>query len=370
MADVKKKVEVEIEVKDKDLKKLDRGFRKFSITLIGVIFFMRLLQRVFMGLFSPVLEVFGVFELFNIMLISLFLPIMEAIFPILLKVVTWFINLSDETKKNIGMFLLILLGATALITIFAVLIRGVATMIDLFAQLVQAGGAAAGWIGAIGVGLATLFAGFLAGGVITDFINDKLLPSIEKLLDKLGLDIDLETIFTGIKDEITDLLGELGISKDDIDDWVEDVKTFMKDMKDKFSLYFSIAVLFVQGLSASFDQLALDITDFIEDSKPLIEFLTKIAEKVKKITENIGFKNTRQLFKAGFSAASTIGGLASPNPFNSEKQDLMQELLKRFERPPLSINIVGNGDEYIIDKIQQWFNGNQSQEISSQVATG
>jgi len=74
----------------------------FKMELLGTFFFGKMLQDTFFGLLKPIMETFGVFELFSTMLQVLFLPIMESLFPIMLKVMMWFMDLDPSTQKMIG----------------------------------------------------------------------------------------------------------------------------------------------------------------------------------------------------------------------------------------------------------------------------
>ena len=93
----------------KTFRTLTHGMRGFRMEALGVMFFGMMMQRMFMGLLQPVMEAFGVFDLFRIMLLTLFLPVMEMIFPFLLTMMEWFMNLPEPVKKMIGIF--VVLGA-------------------------------------------------------------------------------------------------------------------------------------------------------------------------------------------------------------------------------------------------------------------
>jgi len=117
------------------VRQLTQGMRGFRMKLLGVMFFGLLVQRLFTGFLRPIGEAFGVFELFRIMLQVLFLPIMEKLFPVLLKVFEVMVDLPEPVK------LVTILGA-----IFGTL---------LFV------------VGSVGLGIGALIATFpgLAGGI-------------------------------------------------------------------------------------------------------------------------------------------------------------------------------------------------------------
>jgi hypothetical protein len=85
------------------------GMRGFRMEMLGVMFFGMALQRFFTGLLRPALEVFSVFELISTTLRIVFLPIVAEIFPFLLGMMEFFMNLPDPVKEVIGV--LTILGA-------------------------------------------------------------------------------------------------------------------------------------------------------------------------------------------------------------------------------------------------------------------
>ncbi len=135
---------------------LTHGLRGFRMEMLGVMFFGLMLQQTFLGFLQPVMEAYGVFDLFNVMLLTVFLPIMDLLFPVLLKVMEYFMNLPESTKLLIGV--MVVLGAifgTILFTIgsFALgigsLIQGFALLGPAFAGTGALAGLAAIPLGAI-----------------------------------------------------------------------------------------------------------------------------------------------------------------------------------------------------------------------------
>ncbi len=134
---------------------MTHGMRGFRMEALGVMFFGMMMQRMFMGLLQPVMEAFGVFDLFRVMLLTLFLPAMEMIFPFLLSLMEWFIDLPEPVKKAIGIF--VVLGAIfgTIIMVLGQFALGIGSLIQFFPIL---GGA----IESVGGILAGISATFLA----------------------------------------------------------------------------------------------------------------------------------------------------------------------------------------------------------------
>lgn len=124
------------------MRKLTHGMRGFRMEALGVMFFGMSLQRMFAGLLKPVSEAFGVFDLFRLMLLVLFLPVMEMLFPILLAIMEWFMNLSPGVKKAIGIFVLLGLVFGTILMIVGTFILGLGSLILMWPLISAAAGAA------------------------------------------------------------------------------------------------------------------------------------------------------------------------------------------------------------------------------------
>jgi len=111
------------------IRRLTHGMKGFRMEMLGVMFFGMMLRNMFMQLLNPVMEAFGVFDLFREMLLMLFLPIMEAIFPLMLQVIEWFINLPDPIKKVIGVLTLVMIAFGAVLQVIGSLGLGIGSLI-------------------------------------------------------------------------------------------------------------------------------------------------------------------------------------------------------------------------------------------------
>jgi len=134
------------------------GLRGFRMEMLGVMFFGMNMQKMFMGFTKPVMESYGVFELFRDMLLLTFLPTMEELFPSFLKLFEHMINLDESTKKSIGTFTVLAIILSTLIMYFGVFSLGIGSMIQVVPLLVSAfSGLFSGLIKLVG-GLSSFFA--------------------------------------------------------------------------------------------------------------------------------------------------------------------------------------------------------------------
>ena len=92
------------------VEKTKQSMKGLTMQMLSTMFFGMLLQGVFMGLMSPVMQAFGVFELINRTLLSLFAPIMTDLMPLLINFSSWFIGLPEPVKKALGGIVLFIGG--------------------------------------------------------------------------------------------------------------------------------------------------------------------------------------------------------------------------------------------------------------------
>jgi len=78
----------------------------FKMQFLGIMFAGLGLQKLFMGLLSPALELSGIFDIITTILQLFFLPIALALIDPLLALMDLFLNMSDETKLWIGKLVL------------------------------------------------------------------------------------------------------------------------------------------------------------------------------------------------------------------------------------------------------------------------
>ena len=184
---------------------LTHGTRGFKMELLSVMFFGMAIQRAFSRLLRPVMETYGVFELFSNVLKIVYLPIMEKIYPIILKVALYFMNLNKSIKLVIGvitilgfvlgtsLFLIgmVGLGIGGLIMTFGawsiVIKRGIGGLLRLLPTLLMTTGAMTGMVPV------TLAA---AGGInLVSAASNKAIPSLGGVTTAAG---SATTAFSGL----------------------------------------------------------------------------------------------------------------------------------------------------------------------------
>ena len=107
------------------LRMVTAGLRGFRMEMLGVMFGAGMLGHAMLGLFQPATEAFGIFDLFGTTLQVVFLPVMELLFPILLGIMDFFMNLSPSIQLAIGIFT----GLVAVIMIVAGVIASIALFV-------------------------------------------------------------------------------------------------------------------------------------------------------------------------------------------------------------------------------------------------
>jgi hypothetical protein len=131
-------------------------FRKFSMELLGVLFFGMAVAQVFQAMLTPALQAVGLFDLFGQTLQILFLPIALVLLDAFLPIMQFFMDLPEPLQMVIGGFAIfgLILGKLAfLVGVFGL---GLEALVTLF----SAGGVLAGvgpWFTALWASIAGAF---------------------------------------------------------------------------------------------------------------------------------------------------------------------------------------------------------------------
>ena len=272
------------------LRRATHGMRGFKMEMLGVMFFGMGIQRFFTGLLTPALKMAGIFDLLNVILGVVFLPIVLALLDPLLKVADFLFNMSDKTKLLIGKIVLwgaVIGGALFIIGMFAL---GIGSLIIAFGSLLgiveklipgKLGEVAAAFLG---INVAMLGGTFVIGiwNAIKSAVSgvwDRLKesPAIQGLLDKLGISMEAlsnpwDTIKKEIKDTFDELVKQLGI-----EDEIQDFKDSFLDIKETF---LGIAEA-IEGID--FKEMADSIKTLTDELIPLIPPLTDLVTLLLKI---------------------------------------------------------------------------------------
>jgi hypothetical protein len=139
----------------KQLNAIQAASKKLLMPMLGVMFFGMAMRSMFIQLFNPVMEAFGVFDLFQAMLLVLFLPVMEMIFPYLLKFAEFFMNLPEPVQKVIGILAIVGIVLGTILTVGGAIAIAVMAMVAALTALGTTATAA-------GAFLSAMFAPFIA----------------------------------------------------------------------------------------------------------------------------------------------------------------------------------------------------------------
>lgn len=139
------------------IRMLTHGMRGFRMEMLGVMFFGMGVMKFFQGLLQPAGKLVGLFELINIALGLVFLPIMSMILEVLLPFLLWLINLPEGVKLAIGAFVVFGAILGTLLFLFGMFALGIGSLIQAFGFLF--GGIAVG--GSTLTAIQGLFLGFL-----------------------------------------------------------------------------------------------------------------------------------------------------------------------------------------------------------------
>lgn len=172
--------------------------RKYRMEILGVIFFSMYLQNVFKGWLQPAMEAFGMFELFSNMLLVVFLPIIEQIFPYFEGFITYMMDLEDSSKKLIGTFAVFGLVLSTIVLWIAKFAIGLGVIGDMIG-IGGISGAFKGFFSIVSRGFAAILGiGALTLAIITAIIIGAVLAWRENFL---GFKTWFGLIWEGIKNQ-------------------------------------------------------------------------------------------------------------------------------------------------------------------------
>ena len=118
------------------LRMFTHGLRGFRMEALGVMFFGMMLAKTFQSLLNPALEAYGVMELWKTMLLVVFMPIVDEIFPILLKLMEYFMNQPEPIKKMIGVLAVLGYIFSQLLFVVGAFILGIGSLIFFWGPLI------------------------------------------------------------------------------------------------------------------------------------------------------------------------------------------------------------------------------------------
>lgn len=118
---------------------------RFKMELLGIMFFGMAMAGMFMGILQPALDAFGVFDIFSMMLLMLFLPTGEKVSDGLLDLMDSLDKLSPSMKELIGNTALAGVGLGAFLLAVSQLGLGVDSLIKTYKALIGWNAAIVAW---------------------------------------------------------------------------------------------------------------------------------------------------------------------------------------------------------------------------------
>lgn len=302
----------------KVVKSMSMSLRALKLNLLGAIFFGQRMVNVFMNLLRPALDAFGIFELFSTMLMVIFLPVIQAIFPYLLKIFEFFIGLPEPVKVAIGAIALIGLVLGALVVTMGMVIYGlsmiggaITTVSGLFVGFFEVVPGVSALFSAFGAAIVGIFAAIVV--VVMGFYI-AFRDNIGRIRDWFML------IFEGLKNFfigwikiivgygmllwylITGQWGKLGEAWDKI--WEGIKQAFLGTVQWLIGIAATLGLGIWTGIMWAIDEI-------IAGFEKLIEWGKKAWEWVKKVAD-IGEKDTSSDSKL-VNPPSTMSALKTPS---------------------------------------------------------
>lgn len=257
-----------MKVSDVIQKKIIRGFHRFRMELLSVMFFGMALWRMFTGLLQPALDMYGIFDLISTTLAIVFAPAAELLLSILLPILEWFMDLPDDVKLAIGLF--VILGSVLALVMMVIGQFGLGLQgIQMLLQMIPGTGIPViDTILKIGTGI-----GIAALAMKAWEIFEPLVSSLwKKVTGGKGVFETLGTVVSKIGNLIGTSLEDMGIG--------------VGDLGEGFKETFSRA----EDFMTSFKNVAMKVWDTFEDSLKkagysLSEFLDELFKLFDKMIE-------------------------------------------------------------------------------------
>jgi len=314
----------------KGFRVMTHGMRGFRMEMLGVMFFGMMMQRFFIGLLQPVMDAFGVFDLFRLMLLVLFLPIMETLFPMMLKIMDWFMNLPEPVKEAIGWIVIIGAVLATLLFIIGAFALGIGSLILAFPGI----GVAIGLLGVALLPILVIAALVIAIAIAIWVAWKENFMNIRTFIDMIWKGI--EDIFEGAMDVIIGIV-ELftALFEGDLDKLLAAVKKIVGGVLKSVMGFMKILLGFGATIVIAIIRIFIGLTNII------VQIQVRIRNWLGKFFRNI----IRSFFKWG---GNMITGLAKG--IASMFQKVKDSILGLF--PKWARNMIWNSGRLVIDIFQ------------------
>lgn len=253
------------------------GAKGFRMEMLGVMFFGMALQRAMTGLMKTSLDWVGVFELLQVTLGVLFLPIALEVLDWVIKFSDWILNLDENTKLFIGRIVLMAAGLGLAFFLFGTLALGIGSLILAFKFLFSPFGLILGLLGTLlGMNFLGVFDGLKDGlgkaeeGLTTFGVSGDAITKIKKNIGKF---------INAAKDKLKEKLPEL---------WEK-----IKKLPQKF----------LDGINENKEKIAKGVEDFLT---AIADFVDQNQEQIIDIGEVIGKGILKGMIKVLGAAAKFV----------------------------------------------------------------
>lgn len=156
-------------------RQLTHGMRGFRMEMLGVMFFGMAMQRMFMGLLQPAMEIAGIFEIISTILQVFFLPVALAMLDPLLAMMDFFLAMPEGVQLAIGVLVIFGAAIGTLLFVVGTLALGLGSIVMAFGPLLSTVTWAISQFGILG-GISTILTGTTGGLAI--MFSTVLLPAI------------------------------------------------------------------------------------------------------------------------------------------------------------------------------------------------
>lgn len=362
MATLEEKIQVQIVVDglrqiNKRFKNFSMGLKRFRAELLGVMFAGQGMANMFKGILQPAAQLAGIFEIMNLLLGVLFLPIMLLILPFLLKMMDFFLGLSENTQ--------IFLGAIALLGVaFGTLLGFLGAIFLAFSAVLEIFGSTAiiGALEFVITSLAGIFTSVLlpilaivAVAVLGFWLAWK--ENFANIRDWVQVIVEgikqffkgLKTFFGGVIDFIIGLF--TGDTVKILDAW-ERIKEGVVDIFKGLGK-FILGVIVVVGISIFRGLIAVwkAVINFWKFA--FVQLFNFIVDKINALIE----KFNKFARKAGFTGFSLIGTIDTLDKVDKTNEEKPVDQTINFA-PNVTVNASSDVDiTSIVDKIGEQLRG-------------
>jgi len=294
------------------LRHLTVGARGFRMEMLGVMFFGMMMQKTFMGMLQPALQMSGAMELLSTIIGLMFLPVGLKLIDWIMKLWDWWENASEATK---GFWRSIVVAGVAIggiLMLFGQFALGIGSLIQVVGLVVGPIIAFIGWIISIGTTILAIFGPILGIIAIFTLFSSAVAASSDVTKE---FETEQKSIWQRIKDfisgafksiigwvddlwerfldwgPINNFLTEMGMTEEAINklkDPIDTVREKLDGWWDKFLINSPKMTAWFAKFGVTFDELSNPIENFgIIFGKVFDGMIAKVKELVEEFMVSI-----------------------------------------------------------------------------------